>query len=215
MRVPAKGQVTIPVAIRRQVGLDPDFEVEFEIVDGAVLIRPAPGSRAVRARRVVDRLRNASYTRNLTTNDIMRLTRGGRLAERVTLVDSSVLIDILTHDPTWEGWSTAAIEEALNAGSLAINPIIYAEVAVGFPTFEDAESAMPLDQYARLPLPWPAAFAARRAFAEYRMRGGLRAATLADFYVGAQPTILGLTLLTRDLRGVRTYFPTVHIVSPP
>jgi AbrB family looped-hinge helix DNA binding protein len=73
----SKGQVTIPVEIRRRVGLDPDVEVEFEVVDGAVLIRPAPGSRAERARRIVDRLRTAPGVReDITTDEIMRLMRG-------------------------------------------------------------------------------------------------------------------------------------------
>lgn len=76
MRMTAKGQVTIPVDVRRQVGLEPDMEVEFEVVAGGVLVRAAPGSRAQRARRIVARLRTADYARDLSTDDIMRLTRG-------------------------------------------------------------------------------------------------------------------------------------------
>ena len=50
------------------------------------------------------------------------------------LVDSNVIIDVLTRDPTWRAWSEAALIDAANRDEIAINPIIYAEVASGFAT---------------------------------------------------------------------------------
>ena len=48
-----------------------------------------------------------------------------------TLVDSNVLLDILTQDPTWQDWSTDALAGAAEAGPLYINPIVYSEVSPG------------------------------------------------------------------------------------
>lgn len=49
-----------------------------------------------------------------------------------TLVDSHIPLDILTDDPTWADWSTLALSRAFDTGTVAINPIIYSEVSVGF-----------------------------------------------------------------------------------
>ena len=75
MRMTSKGQVTIPLAIREQLGLLPDTEVEFEIDRDAVRIkRAAAPRRADRGRALIDHMRGRG-TRRLTTDDIMKLTR--------------------------------------------------------------------------------------------------------------------------------------------
>lgn len=73
MRLTSKGQVTIPQAIRETTGITPGTEVEFAVLDGAVLIRraPAPGAGA----ELVARLRGGGDV-PLTTDQIMELTRG-------------------------------------------------------------------------------------------------------------------------------------------
>ncbi|MEV0333346.1 PIN domain-containing protein [Nocardia sp. NPDC050717] len=76
---------------------------------------------------------------------------------RATLVDTCVLIDILDGDPTWEDWSASALSAARNAGRVVINPLIYAEVSIGYATKEALESALPSDAFDREPLPWDAA----------------------------------------------------------
>ena len=89
-----------------------------------------------------------------------------------TLVDSNVLLDVLTADPTWEAWSSAALAEALDVGRVVVNPVVYAEVSVGFDRVEDLEAALPPAQFLREPLPWSAGFLAGKAFLAYRRRGG-------------------------------------------
>jgi AbrB family looped-hinge helix DNA binding protein len=76
MRITSKGQVTIPLAIREQLGLQPNTEVEFSIDRGAVRITKAtrPGPRS-RGRGIVEHLRGRA-TSGMTTDQIMRLTRG-------------------------------------------------------------------------------------------------------------------------------------------
>lgn len=61
------------------------------------------------------------------------------------LVDSSVLLDVLTADPRWSAWSSRMLVRLLDEGSLAINPIIYAEISVGFDRIEDLDEALPPD----------------------------------------------------------------------
>lgn len=75
MRLTSKGQVTIPEKLRRRYGMAERSEVEFEAVEGGVLIKPAT---AVRLRRLQAGLRRArgSADAGLTTAQIMRLTRG-------------------------------------------------------------------------------------------------------------------------------------------
>ena len=131
-----------------------------------------------------------------------------------TLVDSIVILDLLTDDADWADWSAAALERSATAGRLVINPIIYAEVSIGFDAIEDVDDALDAEYFAREPLPWTAAFLAGQAFRRYRRRGGARPHPLPDFYIGAHAAIENYTLLTRDARRYRTYFPKLRIVAP-
>lgn len=131
-----------------------------------------------------------------------------------TLVDSNVLLDILTEDPTWLSWSLDALAAAAEAGPLLINPIIYGEVSIRFTRIEDLDDALPARDYRRLDLPWTAAFLAGKAFAAYRRNGGTRTSTLPDFFIGAHAATQRFALLTRDAARYRTYFPTVELVTP-
>lgn len=130
------------------------------------------------------------------------------------LVDTNVLVDIATRDSDWLAWSAETLERCAQEGVVAINPIIYAEFAVGFTRIEDLDKALPAGDWARLPLPWEAGFLAGRVFGEYRRRGGKRPRPLPDFYIGAHAAVDGLTLVTRDASRYRTYFPKVEIVCP-
>jgi predicted nucleic acid-binding protein len=130
-----------------------------------------------------------------------------------TLVDSNVLIDILTEDSEWFDWSASMLEAAAHEGPVVINPLVYAEVSVAFRRIEELDEALPRAYYRREDLPWAAAFLAGHAFAKYRRTGGTRRSPLADFYIGAHAAIAGYTLLTRDARRYRTYFPTLRVIA--
>jgi len=131
-----------------------------------------------------------------------------------TLVDSNVILDIVTGDEEWLDWSASALARAADVSRLVINPIVYAEVAAGFARIEALEEALPSGCYERRPLPWEAAFLAGQCFVKYRRRGGSRRSPMPDFYIGAHAAVEGLTLLTRDPRRYRTYFPTVRVIAP-
>jgi len=130
------------------------------------------------------------------------------------LVDSNVILDVATADPRWLTWSARALESAANESTLAINPLIYAEVSVGFHRIEDLELALPATLYQREHLPFEAAFLAGKAFLKYRRRGGHRVNPLPDFYIGAHAAVRRFRLLTRDASRYRTYFPTVELIHP-
>jgi predicted nucleic acid-binding protein len=132
----------------------------------------------------------------------------------ITLVDSNVILDLVTDDPKWGLWSADALSRAADESSLAINPLIFAEVSIGYETVEELEQLLRPSELTRLELPYEAAFLAGKAFLSYKRRGGTTSAPLADFYIGAHAAVAGMRLLTRDPRRYRTYFPTVELIAP-
>jgi predicted nucleic acid-binding protein len=132
----------------------------------------------------------------------------------VTLVDTNVLFDYLTEDSEWFDWSSAMLEEASNTGTVAINQVVYAEVSIRYSTVEQLDDDLSVDYFARLSIPWEAAFLAGKAFARYKRQGGTRRSPLPDFFIGAHAAVIGMTLLTRDARRYRAYFPKLKIVAP-
>jgi predicted nucleic acid-binding protein len=131
-----------------------------------------------------------------------------------TLVDSNVLIDVLSEDPRWFAWSSEALAREVERTSLCINPLIYAEVAIGYASAAAVDRVLAEERFERLALPFAAGFLAGRAFVEYRRRGGARQAPLPDFYIGAHALVEGHTLLTRDAARYQTYFPKVKLICP-
>jgi predicted nucleic acid-binding protein len=130
------------------------------------------------------------------------------------LVDSCVLLDVLTEDPKWFAWSSDALSQQAETGSLVVNPVIYAEVSVRFQRIEELESVLTRDVFEYRPIPREAAFLAGKCFLRYRRRGGARTMPLPDFLIGAHAAVERLPLLTRDPARFRTYFPTVALISP-
>ncbi|HUP89198.1 MAG TPA: type II toxin-antitoxin system VapC family toxin [Longimicrobiales bacterium] len=130
------------------------------------------------------------------------------------LLDSNVLLDIITADPKWLDWSQEQVRAAAREGQVLINPIIYAELAPAF------ESQAALDRWLRptifnrLRLPYEAGYRAGQAFVEYRARGGAKTSPLPDFYIGAHAEFAGFTLVTRDAARYRTYFPQLKLIVP-
>jgi AbrB family looped-hinge helix DNA binding protein len=75
LKLTSKGQVTIPQSLRKKFGLLPATEVSFEEAADGVLIKPAASSRSSLAERWIKRARG-SATAKVTTDEILRLTRG-------------------------------------------------------------------------------------------------------------------------------------------
>jgi predicted nucleic acid-binding protein len=133
---------------------------------------------------------------------------------RGVLIDSNILLDVATNDSAWCEWSARALAEVADYIHLIVNPIVYAEVSVGFTTIEALNAALPITLYQREPLPWEAAFLAGKCFVKYRRSGGERRSPLPDFYIGAHAAVERLGLLTRDASRYRSYFPGVELFAP-
>ncbi|MFO8073429.1 MAG: type II toxin-antitoxin system VapC family toxin [Polyangia bacterium] len=133
---------------------------------------------------------------------------------RAVLVDSNVLIDVLTRDPAWFEWSSRALSRCGDSSALVINPIIYAEVSVGFDRIEDLDTALPERYFRRAAIPWEAGFLAGKCFETYRRREGNKRSPLPDFYIGAHAAVAGLALLTRDASRYRSYFRGIELITP-
>jgi predicted nucleic acid-binding protein len=132
----------------------------------------------------------------------------------MVLVDANVLLDVLTDDPAWGPWSEEALLAAVETEDLAINPIIYAELAPAYRTEGELERALRGWMLERLTLPYEAGFLAGQAFVRYRERGGQRRSPLPDFYIGAHAQVAQVSLLTRDAIRYQTYFPKVKLLTP-
>ena len=133
----------------------------------------------------------------------------------LVLIDSNVILDVATNDPKFADWSAQQIGRLVESGRAVINPLIYAEVSVGFENAERLDELLPPSDYQRESLPWPAALLAGEAFRGYRKRGGARRSPLPDFYIGAHASVAEMKLLTRDVQRYQTYFPEVELISSP
>lgn len=129
-------------------------------------------------------------------------------------IDSNILLDVLTEDPKWFDWSSAALAAAADRNRLVINAVVYAEVSVRFSRIEDLEAALPPQLIEREAIPFEAAFLAGKCFQTYRRRGGARTSPLPDFFIGAHAAVAGYDLMTRDVGRYNTYFPRLTILHP-
>ncbi|MRG58016.1 PIN domain-containing protein [Phyllobacterium sp. SYP-B3895] len=130
------------------------------------------------------------------------------------LVDTNVLLDLVTNDPKWADWSIAQLEAASLRGPLLINDVVYAELAVRYNRIEHLDAFIDEAGLEIIPMPREALFLAGKVFLQYRKAGGARTGVLPDFFIGAQAAVARLTLLTRDVGRYRTYFPTLTLVTP-
>ena len=130
------------------------------------------------------------------------------------LIDSNVLLDIMTEDANWSEWSAKAIERAADRYRLVINPVIYAEVSVRYSRIEELDRALPKTMFDREAIPYEGAFLAGKLFLTYRRRGGTKQSPLPDFFIGAHAAVAGYRLMTRDAARYRTYFPKLPLIAP-
>ena len=130
------------------------------------------------------------------------------------LVDTNVLVDVLQDDPEWAPWSIQQLRAQAQIHQLAINPVIYSELALSFTTLEMLDRALARMQLSFQEIPRAALFLAGKAFAQYRRRGGNKTQVPPDFFIGAHAAVQGWPLLTRDAARFTTYFPGLRVVAP-
>jgi hypothetical protein len=130
------------------------------------------------------------------------------------LVDTNVLVDVLQDDPQWSEWSIAQLRAQATIHELAINPVVYAELALSFTSFESLDRVLATMELTLREIPRPALFLAGKAYLQYRRRGGGKSQVLPDFFIGAHAAVQGWPLLTRDATRFRSYFPSLEVISP-
>ena len=132
----------------------------------------------------------------------------------MTLVDTNILIDILSTDQDWQLWSAAAMRRQSQNGPLVINEIVYAELAGRYATRQALDDVIDSLDLRFEWLPKPALYAAGQTFSNYRRSGGTRTSILADFFIGAHAAVSRIPILTRDTARYRTYFPDIELITP-
>ena len=132
----------------------------------------------------------------------------------MVLVDTNVLVDVLERDPQWWKWSLGQMQTLSVAHQLAINAVIYAELAATHTSSADLDQKIVTMNLMFEEIPRAAAFLAGKAFVLYRRRAGGKTGVLSDFFIGAQAAVLGCPILTRDTGKYSSYFPTVPLIAP-
>ena len=132
----------------------------------------------------------------------------------MTLVDTNIVLDILTDDPAWLDWSVEQIDQCRRTGLLHINEVAYAELSVQAESEAQLQRALSELSIQLERTPISALYVAGQAFRRYRAAGGPRTSVLPDFFIGAHAQVIGVPILTRDVRRYRSYFPKVRLIAP-
>jgi len=130
------------------------------------------------------------------------------------LVDTNVLLDVVTADQAWEAWSQHQLDAAALRDELGVPPIVYAELSIAFEKIDELDRVLNDVAVIVVEAPRAALFLAGKAFQQYRKRGGTRTSLFPDFLVGAHAAVTGSALLTRDGARYRTYFPGLTLIAP-
>ncbi|HKN21697.1 MAG TPA: type II toxin-antitoxin system VapC family toxin [Terracidiphilus sp.] len=130
------------------------------------------------------------------------------------LVDSNIIFDVLDNDPQWCAWSGAQLQRWAQLDRMTVNAIVYAEISPRYRSEAKVDELLKELKLDLVEIPRSAAFLAGKAHFLYRQRGGAKKSILADFFIGAHATVLGSSILTRDIERYTTYFPTVPLIAP-
>ena len=130
------------------------------------------------------------------------------------IVDTNVLLHLIDDRQPDSQRVLASFLKISDSHDLVANEIIFAEVS---PNFLSASAVR--DQFEALGiaikrLDLDECFRAGEAFRSYRRNGGPRTTILADFLIGAQASVRGWPILTRDTKRFSTYFPEVELIDP-
>lgn len=129
------------------------------------------------------------------------------------IVDTNVIIDAANPHAPDHAWAQGRLLD-LAPGEGILSPIVASEVAAGMRRREAFEALIASMQLRLLPIDLYVAFRAGQAFHQWVASGGRRGALLPDLLIGAQADVIGASILTRDIRRFRRYFPDVDLITP-
>lgn len=130
------------------------------------------------------------------------------------LVDSCILLDILTDDPRWANLSQNLLDQCSQNGELFVNPIIYTEISIGYAKRAELDKVLEIMALSWEDTPREALFLAGKAFLSYRRNHGTKNRPMPDFYIGAHAQVNDHVIITRDVSRYNTYFPSVQLIVP-
>nr|WP_306800373.1 type II toxin-antitoxin system VapC family toxin [Endozoicomonas sp. YOMI1] len=130
------------------------------------------------------------------------------------MIDSCVLLDLLTNDKKWADWSEKILEQYSQSNSLYINSMVYTEISIGFSTIEEVDETLTEMDIKVLEMPRETLFLAGKVFLQYRKNKGIKTSPLPDFFIGAHALASNFQLITRNSGKFRSYFPTLNLITP-
>lgn len=131
-------------------------------------------------------------------------------------IDTNIVVDILNRDPIWFRWSVDRVVHATEDAHVAISAVAVAELSWTFESLGDLGNKFDQMSVRTQPLTAEAAFIAGKRFQSFRRtrREEDHPRVLPDFLIGAQASVEGTCLLTRDPRLYRRYFPDLLLITP-
>ena len=129
------------------------------------------------------------------------------------LVDSNVIIDTFEPGSEWFEWSHDALGD-LADDDLFIDSVVAAEIGSRFQSAEEFADSLATLGLPILAVPLHGAWLAGQAYLGWVRNGGRRGAILPDLLIGAHAAARAASVLTRDPRRFRTYFPELELITP-
>ena len=131
-----------------------------------------------------------------------------------TLVDTKIWVDCIDDASQWHEWALDQLQACSERAPLHVNLIIYTELLVPGASAEALDAMLGVYGARRSDIPWACASLTAAAFSLSRRRGGGKQKPIADFYIGAHAAVANLSVLTRDPKPYRRYFPRLIVAAP-
>lgn len=132
----------------------------------------------------------------------------------ITAIDTNVLIDVFKNDPEYGLKSARLLRQCMADGTLVACEVVWAELAVMFPSQSELDENMRELQVAFHPISREASHLAGLHWKQYIERGGARTRLITDFLIAGHAQVQCDHLLTRDQGFYRDYFHDLTVVSP-
>ena len=130
-----------------------------------------------------------------------------------TALDSSVLLLLCRKQSGWEAWRDC-LQLAASEGELVISPVAFAEFSIAYPSAEAAQADLDLLHIFYDPISLASAYLAGQIFLRYRRHGGPRLNLIPDFLIAAHASVQADRLAALDRGYLRSYFPTLPLLTP-